>query len=138
MKNIWKIVLVVGLIIAVLAFSAGCFTSGTTSVTSANATGDGSEPSTWDSLWPMLVFLVVIFAMFYFLMIRPQRKRQKEQQAMMEALQKGDKIVTAGGIYGTIESVGEDSLVIKVEGGTTLRVARGSVALRPDNVTKTK
>jgi preprotein translocase subunit YajC len=135
MKNIWKIVLVAGLIITVLAFNVGCFATGQTSVTSANATGT-SETSTWDSLWPMLVFLVVIFAMFYFLMIRPQRKRQKEQQAMMAALQKGDKIITAGGIYGTIESVGEDTLVIKVESGTTLRVSRNSVALRPDTTGK--
>ena len=136
MKNIWKIALVAGLLITVMVLSAGCFATGTSSVTSANATGTGSETSTWDSLWPMLVFLVVIFAMFYFLMIRPQRKRQKEQQAMMQALQKGDKIITAGGIYGTIENVGEDTLVIKVEGGTTLRVSRNSVALRPDTTGK--
>jgi preprotein translocase subunit YajC len=136
MKNIWKIGLVAGLLIAILALSVGCFATGQTSVTSANATGTSSETSTWDSLWPMLAFLVVIFAMFYFLMIRPQRKRQKEQQAMMQALQKGDKIITAGGIYGTIESVGEDTLVIKVEGGTTLRVSRNSVALRRDETGK--
>jgi len=136
MKNIWKIGLVVGLLITVMVLSAGCFPTGTSTVTSANATGTGSETSTWESLWPMLVFLVVIFAMFYFLMIRPQRKRQKEQQAMMQALQKGDKIITAGGIYGTIENVNEDNLVIKVEGGTTLRVARNSVALRPDTTGK--
>jgi preprotein translocase subunit YajC len=132
MKNLWKIGLVIGLLITVMVLSVGCFPSGTSSVTSANATGTGSETSTWESLWPMLAFLVVIFAMFYFLMIRPQRKRQKEQQAMMAALQKGDKIITAGGIYGTIENVGEDTLVIKVEGGTTLRVSRNSVALRPE------
>jgi preprotein translocase subunit YajC len=136
MKNLWKIGLVIGLLITVMVLSVGCFPTGTSSVTSANATGTGTETSTWDSLWPMLVFLVVIFAMFYFLMIRPQRKRQKEQQAMMQALQKGDKIITAGGIYGTIENVGEDTLVIKVEGGTTLRVSRNSVALRPDTTGK--
>jgi preprotein translocase subunit YajC len=136
MKNIWKIGLVAVLLIAILTLSTGCFTTGQTSVTSANATGNGDEASTWDSLWPMLVFLVVIFAMFYFLMIRPQRKRQKEQEQMLQALQKGDKIVTAGGIYGTIESVGEDSLLIKVEGGTTLRVARNSVALRQETTGK--
>ena len=84
----------------------------------------------------MLVFLVVIFAMFYFLMIRPQRKRQKEQETMMQGLQKGDRVVTAGGIYGTIESVSDDSVVIKVESGTTLRVNKGSVALRRDETRK--
>jgi len=67
-------------------------------------------------------------------MIRPQRKRQKEHETMMQGLQKGDRVVTAGGIYGTIESLSEDSVVIKVEGGTTLRVARGSVAVRRDEM----
>ena len=75
----------------------------------------------------MLIFLVVIFAMFYFVMIRPQRKRQKEQQEMMANLQKGDRVLTIGGIYGVIDSISEDSLVIKVEGGTTIRVARNAV-----------
>ncbi|OGN99499.1 MAG: preprotein translocase subunit YajC [Chloroflexi bacterium RBG_13_52_12] len=84
----------------------------------------------------MLIFLVVIFGMFYFVMIRPQRKRQKEQQTMMAALQKGDKVITAGGIYGTIDTLSEDTIIIKVEGGTTLRVARGSVAVRRDDIKK--
>ncbi|OGO23656.1 MAG: preprotein translocase subunit YajC [Chloroflexi bacterium RBG_16_50_9] len=78
----------------------------------------------------MIGFLVVIFALFYFVMIRPQRKRQKEHQTMMQELQKGDKVITAGGIYGTIDSLSEDSIVIKVESGGTLRVARGSIAMR--------
>jgi preprotein translocase subunit YajC len=129
MKNIWKIGLVAGLLIAVLALS-GCFPTTATS-TSGNNTGTASQ-STWDSLWPMLIFLVVIFAMFYFVMIRPQKKRQKEHEVMMQGMQKGDKIITAGGIYGTIESVGEDNVVIKVEGGMTLRVNKASVALRRD------
>ncbi len=129
MKSIWKIVLVAGLLLAILALS-GCFPLASTS-TSGNSTSTASQ-STWDSLWPMLIFLVVIFAMFYFVMIRPQKKRQKEHQAMMEGMQKGDRIITAGGIYGTIESVGEDNVVIKVEGGTTLRVNKASVALRRD------
>ncbi|HEY78547.1 MAG TPA: preprotein translocase subunit YajC [Dehalococcoidia bacterium] len=77
-----------------------------------------------------IVFLVLIFALFYFLMIRPQRKRQKEHQELVGQLQKGDRVVTAGGIYGIIESISEDSVVIKVESGATMRVARGSVALK--------
>jgi preprotein translocase subunit YajC len=69
-------------------------------------------------------------------MIRPQRKRQKERETMMQGLQKGDRVITAGGIFGTIESLSEDSVVIKVEGGTTLRVARGSVAVRREDIRK--
>jgi len=82
------------------------------------------------SIIPLILMLVFIFGIFYFLLIRPQRKRQKEHQQLMTELKKGDKVVTAGGIYGVIESLSEDSIVIKVESGVTMRVARGSVALK--------
>ncbi len=121
MNKFLKIGAVTGLLIAVLALATGCSTLFPTATD--NATGQ----STGSSIWPMLIFLVVIFAMFYFVMIRPQRKRQKEQQAMMAGLQRGDKVMTIGGIYGTIDSISEDSLVLKVEGGTTIRVARTAV-----------
>ncbi|MGD9393858.1 MAG: preprotein translocase subunit YajC [Dehalococcoidia bacterium] len=115
-SKILSLVLIVAML-ATIALLGGCY--GTTE-------GEGSSTSTIY----MIVFLVLIFAMFYFLMIRPQRKRQKEHQQMMEELRKGDKVVTAGGIYGVIESVSEDSIVIKVESGATMRVAKGSVALK--------
>jgi preprotein translocase subunit YajC len=123
MKTTIKIGLIAGMLIALLVFFGGCVPS---------AEGETDPNSTWY----MLAFLVVIFALFYFVMIRPQRKRQKEHEAMMQELQKGDRVITAGGIYGTIESISEDSVVIKVEGGTTMRVARGSVAMRRDDMTK--
>ena len=85
--------------------------------------------------WVFIVFLVVLFALFYFLFIRPQRKRQKEHQQMVGELKRGDNVVTAGGIYGIIESISEDSVVIKVESGATLRVAKGSVAVRQGRAT---
>ena len=78
--------------------------------------------------WTIIVFLVLIFALMYFVMIRPQRKRQKEHQQLLEEMQRGDRVVTAGGIYGVVESISEDSVVIKIESGVTMRVARGSVA----------
>jgi preprotein translocase subunit YajC len=110
--------LIVGLLITVTAFIGGCYPT-----TEGEEGGGGFD-------WTIIIFLVLIFALFYFLMIRPQRKRQKEHQQMMEELRRGDRVVTAGGIYGTIESVSEDSVVIKVESGTTMRVAKGSVALK--------
>lgn len=112
-------ILSLALIVAVLATMAllgGCVPTD----------GEGGTSSTIY----LIVFMVLIFAMFYFLMIRPQRKRQKEHQQMMEELRKGDKVITAGGIYGVIESVSEDSIVIKVESGTTMRLAKSSVALK--------
>jgi len=135
MNKILKTGLIAGLLITVLVLAGGCFPTTTTTNASGNSTA-AAEQSTFDQMWPMILFLVVIFGMFYFVMIRPQRKRQKEHQVMMEGLQKGNKVVTAGGIYGTIDSLSEDSVVIKVEGGTTMRVARGSVAVRRDETQK--
>ena len=80
--------------------------------------------------WTIIVFLVLIFVIFYFLLIRPQRKRQKEHEQLVRELQRGDSVLTAGGIFGVVESISEESVVIKVESGATLRVAKGSVALK--------
>jgi preprotein translocase subunit YajC len=120
MNRIWKLAAVAGLLLVFLAVMSGCLAPA----------GDGTTEADPNSTWYMIGFLVLIFALFYFVMIRPQRKRQKAQQEMMQGLQKGDNVITAGGIFGKIESLGEDSVVIKVESGGTLRVARGSVAVR--------
>ena len=120
MSKILKFGIVTGLLVALLGL-AGCFGPTTT-----GTTGTTSGSSTTSTLY-LIGFLVVIFALFYFVMIRPQRKRQKEQQKMIEAMQKGDRVITAGGIFGVIDSVREDSVIIKVEGGTLLRIAKGSI-----------
>ena len=80
--------------------------------------------------WSIIIFLVLIFGAMYFVLIRPQRKKQKEHQQLVDELKRGDRVVTAGGIYGEIETVNDDNVVLKVESGTTMRVAKGSVALR--------
>ena len=110
--------LITGLLITILVFVGGCYPADT----------GGEEGGT--SILPMIVFLVIIFGLFYFVMIRPQRRKQKEHETMVQELQKGDRVITAGGIYGTIESLGEDNVIIKIESGATLRVARGSVSGR--------
>lgn len=112
--RILKLGLIMGLLISVV-FTGGCVPA-------------GGEQGT--STIYMVVFLALLFALMYFLMIRPQRKRQKEHQQLIEELKRGDRVITAGGIYGVIESTSEDSLVIKVESGATMRVARNSVALK--------
>ncbi len=113
-NRVLSLALITGLLISVLVFVGGCVPTG------------GEEGGGFD--WTIIIFLVLIFAIFYFLMIRPQRKRQKEQKELMEGLQRGDKVITVGGIYGQIESLTEDSAVLKVESGSTIRVARGSIA----------
>jgi len=84
------------------------------------------------SIWTMLIFVVLLFGLMYFVMIRPQRKRQKEHQQLIEELKRGDRVVTAGGIHGVIDSISEDTVVIKVESGATMRVAKGSVSLKQE------
>jgi len=78
------------------------------------------------SIAPIL-FLVLIFAAMYFFMIKPQRKRQKEQQELVQELRRGDKVVTSGGIYGQIENVSQDTVVLRIESGATMKVARANV-----------
>jgi preprotein translocase subunit YajC len=80
-----------------------------------------------DQTWVLLIFVVALFAMMYFLTIRPRQKQQKEHEAMMKELRTGDRVIIAGGIYGQIESLGEDTVILKIESGATMRVARGSI-----------
>jgi len=81
-----------------------------------------------NDLLSSLMPLVVLFAIFYFLIIRPQQKQQKEHKSMLEALDKGDKIVTSGGLIVEIIKVEETFLTVKNIDGTTLRVARTFIA----------
>ena len=73
--------------------------------------------------------LVLMFVVMYFLMIRPQQKRAKEQKAMMEALAKGDEVVTAGGILGKIAKVNDAYITVEVALGTEIVVQKSSVTM---------
>lgn len=77
----------------------------------------------------MIVMMVVLFAIFYFFMIRPQQKKQKELRKQREAMSKGDNVVTAGGIYGRIREIDENSnsMLIEVDKDVKIRVDRNSV-----------
>ncbi|OGN97350.1 MAG: preprotein translocase subunit YajC [Chloroflexi bacterium RBG_13_51_36] len=77
--------------------------------------------------WGMIIFLVVIFAVMYFLMIRPRQKQQRQHDDMMKELRVGERVILAGGIYGQIESLSEDTAIIKIESGATMKVARNSI-----------
>ncbi|MDR2782416.1 MAG: preprotein translocase subunit YajC [Treponema sp.] len=71
---------------------------------------------------------ILIIAIFYFLIIRPQNKKQKETQKMLGALKKGDKIVTIGGIHGTIQKVKEGSVIVKVDENTKMEFSRSAIS----------
>ena len=69
-----------------------------------------------------------IFVVFYFFMIRPQMKKQKEQKKFREALVKGNKVVTIGGVHGKIEQVQDTTVIISVEGGNKLKIEKAAIA----------
>jgi preprotein translocase subunit YajC len=72
--------------------------------------------------------MIAIFVVFYFLLIRPQQKRAKETKAMLAALQKGDEVVTAGGIVGKIAKLDEQYAVVEIAPNVTISVQRGAIA----------
>jgi preprotein translocase subunit YajC len=71
--------------------------------------------------------IIVLFVILYFIMIRPQMKRAKEQKAMIEALQKGDEVVTAGGVVGRISKLGEQYVTLEIAANTEIVVQRSAV-----------
>lgn len=79
------------------------------------------------SPWTMIIMMVAIFAVFYFFMIRPQRKQQKELQKKREAMKKGDRVVTAGGIFGEIKEVQDAAFIITIAKDVTIKVNKESV-----------
>ena len=80
-----------------------------------------------DAGWMNLVFIGLIFAVFYFFIIRPQSKKQKEIQEKVSNLKKGDKIVTSGGIIAPVTSVEEDSVLAEVDSGVKVRFTKNSI-----------
>jgi preprotein translocase subunit YajC len=76
------------------------------------------------SQWSMWIMLALIFVVMWFFMIRPQRKQQKELQNFRDSLKKGDKVVTIGGIYGTVCEIKEGSVLIEVDNNVKIRVSK--------------
>lgn len=91
---------------------------------------NGTEPAAGGagSLTTLLVYAVVIGALFYFLMIRPQRTRMRRHQQLVQSLGIGDEVTTIGGLFGTIEHMDDESAVLQVEGGGRIRVLRRALA----------
>ena len=75
-----------------------------------------------------LIMLVLIIGVFYFFMIRPQMKKQKELKKFREGLAQGDKVITIGGIHGKILEVGDTNVLLNCEGGTKLRIEKSAIS----------
>jgi preprotein translocase subunit YajC len=80
-----------------------------------------------DSIMGFILPLVLMFAVFYFLLIRPQQKRQRERNNMLDALQKGDNVITIGGIHGTIVEITDDKATLKVSENVRLQFERTAI-----------
>ncbi|MFQ5582195.1 MAG: preprotein translocase subunit YajC [Mariprofundaceae bacterium] len=87
-----------------------------------------AEPAAADGGMASLVPLILIMVIFYFLLIRPQQKRVKEHKSMVEALKKGDKVITGGGIIGTVADAKDDILKVDIAEGVRIRVKRDTVS----------
>ena len=107
------IVLVAGLITALVGFAS----FGQTATSGAGGS----------SVISLVVILAVFGAVFYFMLIRPQRKRQSKHTELVSSLKRGDSIVTAGGIYGEIDSISDTSVVLTLEDGGKIRLAKSSI-----------
>jgi preprotein translocase subunit YajC len=104
------------------------------SVAWAQGIGGGSSSS--GTLLSLIPF-VLIFVIFYFLLILPQQKRQKQQKALLGALKKGDKVITASGIWGTVTNLGKDTVTLQIADSTKIRIQREQIArLRADDEDK--
>ena len=118
-KKVLSLGSMTGLLLS-LAYLSGCYPA-----------EEGAEGAANGATTIMFIVILVLFiAFFWFFMIRPQRRRQKEHEQLVQALKVGDRVVTVGGIYGNIESLSDESLVLKVESGATIRIARTSIVVK--------
>lgn len=91
------------------------------------------QAASQSSSWMNIGMIVLIFVIFYFFMIRPQSKRQKEIRKFQDSLGNGKKVITQGGIYGVIREVKDDYVVLEISDGVKIRVSKGMVFASPED-----
>lgn len=89
-----------------------------------SAAAPGGAGGLFQMIWP----LALVFVIFYFLMVRPSQKKQKQRQSMLQALKKGDKVITIGGLHGTIVEITHDVVVLRVNDVTKLTFDRSAIS----------
>lgn len=103
----------------------------TASAYAADAQPDlGSGGSIVSMLFPILIFVVI----FYFLIYRPQKKKQQEHDTMTSSITRGDKVITIGGFYGRVADVREDSLILEISDGVKVRIAKSAISAKLDQI----
>ncbi|MDR0795169.1 MAG: preprotein translocase subunit YajC [Tannerella sp.] len=93
-----------------------------------------AQPQSGMGQYSSILMIVAMIAIFYFLMIRPQQKKQKEIQRTRNAMKNGDKVITAGGIHGIIKDIKETSILVEVDEGIRIRVEKSSVYASPEDI----
>lgn len=98
-------------------------------IKSAYAEGGGAAPGFGGGGWDMFIMIGVMILIFYFLLIRPNQKKEKERKAMIDNLQKGDKVLTSGGIYGVVVNVKNEEgiVVLKIAEGAKVEFAKAAI-----------
>lgn len=81
-------------------------------------------------IWPLLIIAALFLGISYFFGVRPLRQREKQHDKMVLELETGDTVITAGGMYGKVDAIYEDSIVIEVESGAKIRITKGGVVKR--------
>ena len=104
------------------------------SVAYAQSAGEAASQSPFFQFIP----LVLILGVFWFLIIRPQQKKQKEHVSMVDRLRKGDKVITNGGIFGTIVKVGDDRITLEIASKVQIQIERQQVARMDKKITESK
>ena len=140
MKNIknskWgKIIIIAVIAISIVLIgivSSGCnllvpTAAGGSTTVATNADGTVVQPS-FLAKYGTWIWLIVLVVAFYFLLIRPQRTRAKTQQDLLGNIQRGDEIVTVGGIFGKVKDVSSDSIIITISSGVDVKITKSAVA----------
>jgi len=120
------------LVICILIISVGLLSIACTVPTEEGGAATGAEEAattaTGSGGWMVWVWLAVILVAFYFLLIWPQRKRNKETQELLSGLQRGDEIVTIGGFHGRIKDVRDDVVIITIASGVDVKISKSAIA----------
>ena len=92
------------------------------------AQANGAAPDAMSGIFSLIIPFSLIFILFYFLILKPQQNRQKEQQDMREALKKGEKVITTSGIWGTVTNLDKETVTLQIADNTKIRMQRDHIA----------
>ena len=103
-----------------------------------SAPGGAAAPAGGMAAFQQVIPLVFMFAIFYFLLIRPQQKKAKEQKKFSEEVKKGDYVITVGGVHGRVDEVQDETVVLEVERGGRIKFSKSSISMESTKAFKEK